>query len=181
MRYTVQGNNTLITPDDPDEPQGSAMTRRPVLPSPTPAKALATRRQATQAGLALLVAGVMGMAASRHAGAQRVEDADVVSLDFARAEHEAGRAVMIDIREPAEHATGVAAGVRLLPLRQLSMRLGEVPVDPGKPVLLICNSQNRSAAMLKALRERGYGHVRYVKGGMSEWVRRGWPVVKPAP
>jgi rhodanese-related sulfurtransferase len=138
------------------------------------------RRQATLAGLALMVSGVMAMAVSRHARAQAADDADAVSLDFARAEHAAGRVLLIDIREPMEHATGVAAGVVLLPMRQLSTRLGEIPTHPGKPVLLICNSQNRSSATLKALRERGYAHVRYVKGGMSEWARRGWPMVKPA-
>lgn len=104
---------------------------------------------------------------------------DTVSLEAARAEHEAGRAVLIDIREPEEHATGVAAGALLLPMRQLSRRLHEIPTDPDKPVLLICNTQNRSSATLRALRERGYAHVRFVNGGMSEWARRGWPMVKP--
>ena len=104
---------------------------------------------------------------------------DQVSLDVARAEHEAGRAVLIDIREPQEHATGVAAGAKLLPMRQLGQRLGEIPLNPEQPVLLICNTQNRSRATLRALREQGYGHVRFVQGGMSEWARRGWPMVKP--
>lgn len=104
---------------------------------------------------------------------------DAVTLEVARAEHEAGRAVLIDIREPEEHATGIAAGARLLPMRQLSRRMDEIPADPARPVLLICNTQNRSAATLRALREHGYPHVRYVKGGMSEWARRGWPMVKP--
>ncbi|WP_425258703.1 rhodanese-like domain-containing protein [Rubrivivax sp. RP6-9] len=105
--------------------------------------------------------------------------ADAVSLEVARAELESGRAVLIDIREPEEHATGVAPGAQLLPMRQLSRRLAEVPVDPAQPVLLICNTQNRSSATLRALRERGYGHVRYVDGGMREWARRGWPMVPP--
>ena len=103
----------------------------------------------------------------------------MVSLEVARAEQEAGRALLIDIREPEEHATGVAAGARLLPMRQLKGRLNEIPLNPEQPVLLICNTQNRSSATLRALREQGYGHVRYVKGGMSEWARRGWPMVKP--
>ena len=130
------------------------------------------RRQALLAltGLALAAMGCGEAGAS----------GDAVSLDTARAELEAGRVVLIDIREPEEHATGVAAGARLLPMRQLGQRLAEVPTDPGKPVLLICNTQNRSSATLRALRERGYGHVRYVSGGMSEWARRGWPMVKPA-
>jgi rhodanese-related sulfurtransferase len=104
---------------------------------------------------------------------------DSVTLDFARAEHEAGRAILIDIREPNEHAMGVAKGAQLLPMRQLGARLAEIPTTTDKPVLLICNTQNRSSATLSALRERGYAHVRYVQGGMSEWMRRGWPVVKP--
>ncbi len=104
---------------------------------------------------------------------------DVVSLDVVRAELEAGRAVVIDIREPQEHASGVAPGARLLPMRQLKQRLNEIPTQPDRPVFLICHTQNRSSATLRALRERGYGHVRYVHGGMSEWARRGWPMVKP--
>lgn len=112
-------------------------------------------------------------------GSRAATGLDAVSLDTARTEHEAGRAILIDIREPAEHATGVAAGARRLPMSQLSARLGEIPLDPNKPVFLICNTQNRSSATLRALRQRGYAHVRYVNGGMSEWARRGWPMVKP--
>lgn len=124
-----------------------------------------------------LASAVLGAAL---AGCGRTEaSTDAVSLEVARAEHEAGRAVLIDIREPEEHATGVAAGARLLPMRQLKGRLNEIPLNPEQPVLLICNTQNRSSATLRALREQGYGHVRYVNGGMSEWARRGWPMVKP--
>lgn len=121
-------------------------------------------------GAGLVVAGC-GQAAT--------DGADAVSLEHARTEHEAGRALLIDIREPAEHATGVAAGAMLLPMGQLSARLSEIPTDPSRPVLLICNTQNRSSKTLRALREHGYAHVRYVDGGMSGWVQRGWPMVKP--
>lgn len=142
------------------------------LPGIAPPERLARRHWLTWLGVAAATFGL--------AGCDRSEgSADAVSLDVARAEHEAGRAVLIDIREPEEHATGVAAGARLLPMRQLSRRLDEIPTDPQQPVLLICNTQNRSSATLRALRERGYTHVRYVNGGMSEWARRGWPMVKP--
>ena len=113
-------------------------------------------------------------------GSRAAGDPDAVSLETARADLDAGRVVVIDVREPAEHATGVAAGARLLPMSQLSARVGEIPLDAKKPVYLICNTQNRSSATLRALRQRGYAHVRYVSGGMSEWTRRGWPTVKPA-
>lgn len=125
--------------------------------------------------LALLALGLaLGLA-----GCSPGKSADSVTLEVARAELEAGRAVLIDIREPAEQTGGVAAGAQLLPMRQISTRLSEIPTDPNKPVLLICNTQKRSSATLEALREKGYGHVRFVEGGMSEWMSRGWPVVKP--
>ena len=116
---------------------------------------------------------VLGLSACGNTGSE----ADSVSLETARTEHEAGRVLMIDIREPSEHATGVAKGVQRLPMSQLGRRLGEIPTSSDQPVLLICNTQNRSSAVLKALREQGYPHVRFVQGGMSEWNRRGWPVV----
>ena len=120
--------------------------------------------------LALLVVGCGSPAVA-------VAQGVAVSLDQARAEHEAGQALLVDIREPDEHATGVAPGARLLPMRQLSARLAELPRD--RPVLLICNTQNRSRATFEALRERGWTNLRYVNGGMSEWKRRGWPMVAP--
>lgn len=141
---------------------------------PSPARPVARRKVLTLAGSLLLAAPFVAPCVALAASTP-----DAVSLDTARTEFEAGRAILIDIREPDEHARGVAAGARLLPMRQLGQRLGEVPTDPTTPVLLICNTQNRSSATLRALRERGYPHVRYVEGGMSEWVRRGWPVVAP--
>ena len=102
----------------------------------------------------------------------------MVTLDHARAEAEAGRALLVDIREPDEHATGVAQGARLLPMRQLSVRLADLPKD--RPVLLICNTQNRSRATYDALRQQGNSNLQYVAGRMSEWTRRGWPLVAPA-
>lgn len=131
------------------------------------------RRRALHTACTALLLGAL-------AGRGQAQPADSVTLDVARAELEAGRALLIDIREPEEHATGVAPGARLLPMRQLAARIGEVPNRADQPVLLICNTQNRSSATLKALRERGYANVRFVQGGMSEWTRRGWPLVRPA-
>jgi rhodanese-related sulfurtransferase len=123
---------------------------------------------------------LLGLALAATAASASTPEPDVVSLDEARARFEAGEVILIDIREPREHANGVAAGAHLLPMSQLGQRVAEIPTDAGKPVFLICNSQNRSPVVLRALRNSGgYGHVRYVHGGMSEWARRGWPMVKP--
>ncbi len=163
----------LQAPTDPPQTQAMAFQQTtPGAPSVLSAPVSRARRLA-------MTAGILAAATLAAACREVLAESDSVGLEQARAEHEAGRAVLIDIREPDEHATGVAAGARLLPMRQLPRRLAEIPTDPAQPVLLICNTQNRSAATLRALRERGYGHVRFVHGGMAEWARRGWPMVKP--
>ena len=134
------------------------------------------RRGLTRRGVSILVLSI-GLVAAGCSPAAQAQDS--VTLETARAELDAGRVVMIDIREPNETATGVAQGVQLLPMRQLAARLGEIPTAKDKPVYLICNTQNRSSTTLAALKERGYSHVKFVQGGMSEWARRGWPMAKP--
>lgn len=101
------------------------------------------------------------------------------SLEAARDAASNGKAIVIDIREPSEHATGVAKGMKLIPMSTLGQRLGEIPKDANQPVLLICNTQNRSSAVVRELKSRGYTNVQYVNGGMSEWTKRGWALQAP--
>ncbi len=105
--------------------------------------------------------------------------AAMVSLEVARQALDTSTAWVIDIREPSEHATGVAKGAKLIPMSQLNQRISEIPKVNSQPVLLICNTQNRSSKVAEQLRAAGYGHVSYVNQGMSQWAARGWPMVKP--
>ncbi len=123
---------------------------------------------------AVLAAGLLAACGQSAAGGPQS-----VSLETARADLEAGRVRLVDIREPGEHAQGVAPGARLLPMRQVEEHLAELAKDPQRPVYLICNTQNRSRATAAALLDRGLSHVRYVEGGMSGWVQRGWPLTSP--
>ena len=103
-----------------------------------------------------------------------------VSLDEARSLVGNSSVTVLDIREPDEHATGVAKGMKLIPMSTLETRLNELPKNPNSRVLLICNTQNRSSAVAKELRSRGFTNVEYVRGGMSELARRGWTLESPA-
>ncbi len=111
-------------------------------------------------------------------GAALAQRAPAVDLDTMRSALQNKSAVVFDIREPNEHATGVADGARLLPMSQIGQRLAEIPKD--QPVLLVCNTQNRSSKVAEALKQRGYSQVQYVNGGMSSWNQRGLPMIKPA-
>ena len=103
-----------------------------------------------------------------------------VSLDEVRSLVGNSSVTVLDIREPDEHATGVAKGMKLMPMSTLESRLNELPRNPNSRVLLICNIQNRSSAVAKELRARGFTNLEYAGGGMSEWAKRGWTLESPS-
>ena len=104
----------------------------------------------------------------------------VVSLDDARKALETDSStIMIDIREPSEHANGVAKGAKLIPMSQLGRRLAELPKPGAEKFMVICATQNRSANIVGQLQQMGYTNASYVHGGMSGWSMRAWPMIKP--
>ncbi len=105
--------------------------------------------------------------------------ANAVSLEQMRDAIANRTAVVFDIRERDEHAKGVIPGTRVLPMSQIAQRAQELSTQGNMPVMLICNTQNRSQRTVAALERAGYTQVFWVNGGTSEWIRRGWPVVLP--
>ncbi len=96
-----------------------------------------------------------------------------VDLDaFAAAR--AGGALVIDVREPYEYASGHVPGARLVPLASLPSHAAGLPGD--QPVYLICATGNRSLTAARYLARRGMD-ARSVAGGTSRWRARGLPVV----
>jgi rhodanese-related sulfurtransferase len=81
---------------------------------------------------------------------------------------------LLDVREPAEYAEAHLKGSRLIPLDQLSVRLGDIPTD--RPVIAVCRSGNRSGVAADLLQRAGYTNVLNLTGGMLDWTRRGLPV-----
>ena len=103
----------------------------------------------------------------------------MVNLDDMRQALETSTTIVVDIREPHEHANGVASGAVLIPMSQLGGRLSELPAPGAEPFLVICNTQVRSANIVGQLQNMGYTNASYVNGGMSQWARQGWPMPKP--
>jgi rhodanese-related sulfurtransferase len=87
----------------------------------------------------------------------------------ALAGHQAGRLVLVDVREDSERARGFAPGSRHLPLGELKQRLAELPA--GRPVAFICQSGRRSAMAATAARRAGLD-AHNVEGGMNAWERQ---------
>lgn len=83
--------------------------------------------------------------------------------------------VLLDVRTNEEWANdGRAAGATLIPLDQLSARVGELSKDDT--IIVVCRSGNRSQTAAEYLRSAGFTHVSEVEGGMRNWVAAGLPI-----
>lgn len=97
-------------------------------------------------------------------------EVDVSELERAQRE---GRGVVVDVREPDEHAGGHVPGARLVPLGELEARASQLPRD--ERLYVICASGHRSAAAADWLTEAGFDAVS-VAGGTQAWAQAGQPL-----
>jgi rhodanese-related sulfurtransferase len=96
-----------------------------------------------------------------------------ISPRDAAAEADAGRALIVDVRELDEFVAERAPGVALVPLSEFVARHEELPKD--RPLLMICAAGSRSASATAYLLQRGWTDVRNVTGGMMAWSGSGLP------
>ncbi|WP_024820672.1 rhodanese-like domain-containing protein [Arthrobacter sp. 31Y] len=82
----------------------------------------------------------------------------MAEITITEAEQRRSTARILDIREDFEVAEGMIPGALHIPMGQLQARLGEL--DPAVPVIPVCRSGNRSAA---------------VAGGMTAWTHADLP------
>jgi rhodanese-related sulfurtransferase len=91
-----------------------------------------------------------------------------------RLREDPGRPLLIDVREANEYATVRAPDAVLLPTSSFAARLTELPVD--RPLLIVCHTGGRSAAVTGYLMRTGRTDVVNVAGGMDAWAAAGLPV-----
>ena len=85
-----------------------------------------------------------------------------------------GDVTVIDVREPMEYASGHINGSLNIPLARITK------VDlPRGPLVLVCQSGNRSTMALKKLVQQGHPHqVTDLAGGVPAWQQAGFDVRK---
>jgi rhodanese-related sulfurtransferase len=113
---------------------------------------------------------------------QRVENLSAAQV---AAELEGGGAVLIDVREPAEHTSaGVIPGAVSAPRGMLefwadpSSPYHRQEFDPDRRIILHCASGGRSALAADTLQQLGYSDVAHLDGGLKAWTEAGYPVEK---
>lgn len=91
---------------------------------------------------------------------------------------DAGKAIVVDVREPDEYTAERIEGALSRPLSAFNP--ANLPAGDGKTVVLHCRSGKRSGEAAQRMFAAGRTEVCHLKGGLSAWVAAGLPVKKLA-
>lgn len=103
-------------------------------------------------------------------GPAPVPTVDVAEADR-RLREDPARPILLDVREVNEFVQVRAPGAMLVPTSSFVARMGEIP--PDRPLLVVCHTGNRSAAVVGYLARMGRTDAVNVAGGMDAWARAG--------
>ena len=126
--------------------------------------------------LRIALIGVATLLSVSIASAEALPEIDVAA---AAAQIQDKQIKVLDVREPAEFATGVIQGALLIPLGQVEKRIGELDALKDRPMLVVCGSGGRSAQAIRVLSKYGFTKLTNIKGGMNAWRKASLPVVAP--
>ncbi len=82
---------------------------------------------------------------------------------------------LLDVREIWEHEVARIDGATLIPLGELTQRVGEL--DPDVPTVVYCHHGMRSYQAVLWLRQQGFTHVQNLAGGIDRWSQTVDPMV----
>jgi glyoxylase-like metal-dependent hydrolase (beta-lactamase superfamily II)/rhodanese-related sulfurtransferase len=120
-----------------------------------------------------------GMADWRSRGLPTASVPQVTVHDLETMREENPDLVVVDVREPFEWDEGHIEGAVHVPMGEAVRRIGELPADRPKAVL--CAGGLRSSTVISALSRQGMTGWYNVTGGMTAWVRAGYPVTPGRP
>ena len=83
---------------------------------------------------------------------------------------------VLDIRLPEMFAESHIPGSINIPQDEIPERSNELPEDREAPIVTVCNIGKFSKHVTLYLKSKGYRNVKSAKGGLNEWVRRGFSV-----
>jgi len=89
-------------------------------------------------------------------------------------------ALLIDVRDDGERASGSPAGALGLSRGFLELRIEQAEPDRARPLVTLCGSGVRSLLAAETLQRLGYRDVRSVAGGFERWKAEGLPVAASA-
>ncbi len=109
-----------------------------------------------------------------------IQGATVAGLDPAGAVQLINRekAVVVDVCDPAEFASGHVGGAKNVPLADLESKLSAAVKNKSLPLILVCQSGARSGRAVAIAKKLGYGQAQALGGGMVGWKAANLPIEK---
>jgi rhodanese-related sulfurtransferase len=87
------------------------------------------------------------------------------------------KALLLDVRTPAEYEELHVAGAVLHPLAELQLaKIAEIAAN--RPVFVLCRTGKRARQAAEKLQKSGITDVAVVEGGIEAWQAAGLPVVR---
>lgn len=95
-------------------------------------------------------------------------------LDITELKPRLGSVLLVDVRQPEEYTAppGHLPGAINVPLAEVSTRTPELAAN-GKPVVLVCKTDRRSARAAEVLHAAGLRDVAVLRGGTDGWHAQG--------
>jgi rhodanese-related sulfurtransferase len=87
-------------------------------------------------------------------------------------------ALVIDVRDPGEYGAGHILGAKNLPLSRVDSGAEIAAKRKDRPLIVYCDTGNRSGKAAAALKALGYTRVLNLSGGLGAWQQAGLPVEK---
>ena len=115
-----------------------------------------------------------GVDAWREAGLKLSEVTQVSVAELKEMLDERPDLQVLDVRRPAEYASGHAPRAANVPLSPNLPDDAVARLDPARPVAVICAGGYRSSAATSLLAARGFGELYNVAGGTGAWVAAGY-------
>ncbi len=95
-----------------------------------------------------------------------------------RTDTRGGPPIIIDVRTPAEFASGHIAGARNIDIYDPSFARQLESLDRSKTYFLYCRADNRSMEAASQLHQLGATNVYDLEGGIAEWTSAGYPLTR---
>jgi hydroxyacylglutathione hydrolase len=124
------------------------------------------------------VAGYLhwGMTDWRSQGLPVASVPQITVHELATMREERADLAVVDVRELFEWEDGHIEGALHLPMGEAVRRMAELPA--GRPKAVLCAGGLRSSTVISALSREGMSGWYNVSGGMTAWVKAGYPTVK---
>ena len=88
------------------------------------------------------------------------------------------KAVVVDVCETEEFASGHVGGSKSIPLNQLEEKLPSMVKNKALPLILVCQSGARSGRAVAIAKKLGYDNAQALGGGLTAWKAASLPVEK---